>query len=238
MGFFGDMVKVFKKRDLAFIESREVCEGVYSFSFEKGEDIAWEAGQHGLFTLTHKKISGGTKPFTVISLPSDNVIQIAMRIGDNPSEFKKGMLELKRGMTVKISGPVGPFTFKDSQPALFIAGGIGITPFLAMLKQVERDGNAKDKPIRLLYVDSRKQFPFKETLDAMASRQTVDVIYLESSEDLNLEIDKFADIHKNNGAYFVAGPKPIVDATSAYLQKKQISGGQIKKDAFWGYNSL
>ena len=89
--------------------------------------------------ITHKKIKNPTKPFTVASAPTENVVRLTMRIGDNPSDFKKAMLELKQGMKVKMSGPVGSFYLKDNNPSLLIAGGIGITPFRSILKQVEAE---------------------------------------------------------------------------------------------------
>ncbi|WP_329958829.1 hypothetical protein [Sporosarcina sp. G11-34] len=54
-------------------------------------------------------------------------------------------MELKQGMHVKMSGPVGDFYLKDNNPSLLIAGGIGITPFRSILKQLETEGNGTDK---------------------------------------------------------------------------------------------
>ena len=59
MSFFKDAIAIFKKRELAFIESYKESENVYTFLFEKEKDVTWKAGQHGLFTITHKKIKNG-----------------------------------------------------------------------------------------------------------------------------------------------------------------------------------
>lgn len=98
MSFFKDMIAVFKKRELLLLERYEEAEGVYTFLFEKPDDLTWEAGQHGLFTITHKKIKNATRPFTVASAPAENVVKLTMRIKDNPSDFKQEMLELKQGI--------------------------------------------------------------------------------------------------------------------------------------------
>lgn len=113
MGFFQDMVRVFQKRDITFIESFKESDYAYSFLFEKEKDVNWIAGQHGLFTIVHKKIKNPLKPFTVASAPSENVIRLTMGVGTEPSEFKQAMLELKPGMKVKMSGPVGGFSLQD-----------------------------------------------------------------------------------------------------------------------------
>lgn len=107
MSFFQDMFAVFKKRELPLMESRKESEDVYSFLFEKDKDLTWKAGQYGLFSITHKTIKNPTKPFSLAAAPAENMVKITTRIGENPSDFKKALLELKPGMKIKMSGPVG-----------------------------------------------------------------------------------------------------------------------------------
>jgi ferredoxin-NADP reductase len=235
MSFFQDTLSIFKKRELLFLESFKESEDVYSFLFEKEKDLNWKAGQHGLFNITHKKIKNPIRPFTVASAPSENVVRLTMRISDNPSDFKKAMLELKQGMKVKMSGPVGGFYLKDNSPSLLIAGGIGITPFRSILKQIEAEGNADEKQIHLLYLDSNKSFIAKDELDKIANNTTITVTYLDSKNDLHQEIDKFSNLYKNTSNYFIAGPKSLVESISTYLQNQNISKRNIKKDTFFGY---
>ena len=188
-----------------------------------------------MFSITHKKIKNSTKPFTVASAPTENVVRLTMSIGDNPSDFKKAMLELKQGMKVKMTGPVGSFYLKDNNPSHLIAGGIGITPFRSILKQVEAEWNGAEKQIELLYMDSKKSYLFKDEMDEIANKTSISVTYLDSRENLHQEIDKFATLNKNNGNYFIAGPKSMVDSISTYLQNNNVSKRNIKKDAFYGY---
>ncbi|WP_075619173.1 FAD-dependent oxidoreductase [Paenisporosarcina indica] len=235
MSFFQDILPIFKKRELLFLESYKESEDVYTFLFEKEKDLTWKAGQHGLFSITHKKIKKPTRPFTLPSASIENIVQITMKINDNPSEFKKAMLELKKGMKVSMSGPVGSFYLKDNSPSLLVAGGIGITPFRSMLKQIEAEGNRVEKQIHLLYIDSNKSFIYKEELDAIANNPSISVTYLDSRDDLYQEIHKFTALYKNDGKYLIAGPKEMVDSTSVYLQNHNISKKNIKKDAFYGY---
>ena len=235
MGFVKDVLAIFKKRDILFLERYKESENVYTFVFEKDKDITWKAGQHGLFNITHKSIKNSIKPFTVATAPEEDTIKITTSIGDNPSEFKKALLELDKGMKLKLSGPVGGFYLKDNSPTLLIAGGIGITPFRAILKQLEAEGNGIEKQIHLLYMDSRNSFIYKAELDRIAKNTSISVTYLDSRDDLHLEIDKFTGLYKNNGKYFIAGPKTMVNDISTYLQNNNISKRNIKKDAFFGY---
>ena len=235
MSFFQDTLSIFKKRELLFLESYKESEDIYTFLFEKEKSLTWKAGQHGLFNIIHKKIKNAIRPFTVASAPTENVVRLTMRISDNPSDFKKAMLELKQGMKIKLSGPVGNFYLKDNSPSLLIAGGIGITPFRAILKQIEAEGSSIEKPINLLYLDSNKSYIYKNELDRIANNTSINVTYLDSRNDLHQEIDKFNSLYKNNGKYFIAGPKSMVEDVSTYLQNNNVSKRNIKKDAFFGY---
>lgn len=233
MGFFQDMIAVFKKRQLVFIESYKESDDVYTFVFEKEKNLTWEAGQHGLFSITHKKVKNPTKPFTIAAAPSENVLKLTMKINDKPSDFKKAMLELKQGMTIGMSGPLGSFNVNDDRPTVLIAGGIGITPFRSIVKKIEAEGKGNKKPIHLLYMDSEKSYLFKDEIDA--NNASISTTYLDSRDNLHQEINKLANLYQNNGQYLIAGPKSMVDSISSYLQNNSISKKNIKKDAFYGY---
>ncbi|SFK04722.1 NAD(P)H-flavin reductase [Halobacillus dabanensis] len=235
MSFFQDALAMFKKRDLLFLESYKETEDVYTFLFQKENDLNWKAGQHGLFTITHKKIKNKTRPFTVASAPAEGVVRISTRISEKPSEFKQAMLELKQGMTINMTGPLGSFNPEDNKPSLLIAGGIGITPFRSILKQIELEEKGIKKPMQLLYLDSNKSFIFKDELDAIANHPLISVTYLDSRDGLYQEIDTFTTLNEGDGQYFIAGSKSMVKSISDFLKSNQVPKKNIKKDAFYGY---
>ncbi|MGG0670941.1 FAD-dependent oxidoreductase [Sporosarcina koreensis] len=235
MSFIKDAISIFKKRELAFKESYKETENVYTFRFEKENDVTWKAGQHGLFSISHKKIKNGTRPISVASAPTEDIVQLTLGISDTPSEFKKAMLELKPGMKVSMSGPVGSFYLTDEGPSVLIAGGIGITPFRSMLKQIEAEGNGVGKEIHLLYMDSKGSFVFKDELDEIAKNTSIIVNYFDTRNDLHQEITTLSSLYQNNGKYYIAGPKSMVESISAHLQRNAISKKSIKKDVFFGY---
>lgn len=235
MSFVQDVLGIFKKRALLFLESYKESENVYTFVFEKDKDVTWKAGQHGLFDITHKTIKNSIRPFSVAAAPAENTIKITTRISDSPSDFKKALLELEKGMKIKMSGPVGSFYLKDHSPTLLIAGGMGITPFRSMLKQIEAEGRRDEQQIHLLYMDSNKLYLFKDELDNIANKTSISVTYLHSRDHVLREIDAFITSYTNNGKYFIAGPKSMVDSISTHLQNNHISKRNIKKDVFFGY---
>lgn len=234
MSFFKDMISVFRKRELILIESSRESEDVHTFAFKKDKDLTWTAGQYGLFSITHKKIKNPTKPFSIASAPTENVVKITTRISDNPSEFKQAMLELQPGMKIKMGGPVGSFQLEQESPSLLVAAGIGITPFRSILKEMSALGKQTKHPIHLLYLDSKPSYLFQDELEALAKPASVHITYLGSRDELEQEISKFIPQHRDQGKYFIAGPKSMVESITTFLQNHNISKRNIKKDAFFG----
>lgn len=236
MSFLEDVLPITKKKELFFIGKIKETNDVYTFVFQKPLDLNWKAGQHGIFHIVHKKIKNPTRPFSVASAPSEKDLRVSMKIGESPSEFKQAMMELEPGMKIAMRGPVGPLYLKENRPSLMLAGGIGITPFRSILKEVEMKGKEGGKNIRLLYLDSQSHYLYHEELDEVAKNTSLELIYLNDREQFYKEIDQFVLQRKETGQYFVGGPKPMVDSVSNYLKKKRIHRKNIKKDAFFGYN--
>ncbi|WHY77825.1 FAD-dependent oxidoreductase [Neobacillus sp. WH10] len=235
MGFFQDISPIFKKREIVFIESYKESVDVYTFIFEKEKDLKWKAGQHGVFSILHKTIKKPTRPFSVASAPSESMLKLSMKISDNPSDFKRAMLELKQGMKISMRGPIGPLYIDDNSPSLLIAGGIGITPFRSIVKEIENEGNESANQISLLYIDSKGSFIYKDELNELSKNTSINVSYLTSREDLYKEVDHFSSKYRNTAKYYLGGSKTMVDTITSYLKKKQVFKRNIKKDVFIGY---
>ena len=235
MGFIQDILPLFRKIDITFSESYKDLNNVHSFIFEKGEDVNWKAGQHGIFTITHKKIKKSTRPFSVASSASEGVIKLTMKISDNPSEFKQAMLELKKDMKISMRGPIGPLYINEANPSLLVAGGIGITPFRAMLKEFEIKDGQIPSILHLLYIDSQGSFVYKDELEAIAKNIPLKVDYISSKNELYNHIETFTTSYSNMGKYYLGGPKSMVDTVSEFLKGKDIKKSNIKKDVFFGY---
>ena len=233
MGFLKDAAAVFKKKKLVFKERRQIGGDVYTFRFEKPEELSWRAGQHGLFTITHKKVKPPTKPFTISSSPREDVIEMTTRIDDRPSDYKQALLELEPGMEMTMSGPVGSFHTDDGERMVFIAGGIGITPFHAMLRELsDADIRAETPPI-LLYVDGEGRFTYSEELSVITDRGIAEVHFIESSEELHKELELLEGTDVEN--YLIAGPYSMVESVSKHLVGTGVPKKNIRKETFIGY---
>ncbi len=235
MNFKKDILPIVKKYPLVFKRKVQEVEDIYTFYFDAGKSIDWEAGQHGIFLM---KFTQAKKPFRVFSLasiPSEGHIEISTKVGEKPSEFKQVLLDLEPGDKISMRGPVGPFYVDEEKPRLFIAGGIGITPYRAIIRDLRINNKKLDKETRLLYLDSNEAFIYGEELGEAEKTEGISIHYLRKREQLYEEIDRFIDKYQNDGVYFVAGPKPMTKGIEKALKDKGIDGKNIKIDGFIGY---
>jgi ferredoxin-NADP reductase len=114
----------------------EVAEGTMAFQFEKPKHFVFKAGQYIDLTLSgsHPGLPNGlTHTFSITSSPFEGELVVTTRMRD--TVFKRAISILPVGSGVRIEGPMGSFGLhkNTARPAIFLAGGIGIAPFLSML---------------------------------------------------------------------------------------------------------
>ncbi|MGC2288379.1 MAG: FAD-dependent oxidoreductase, partial [Thermoplasmata archaeon] len=91
---------------------------------------------------------GAVRTFSMSSSPSETGhIAVTCKISDTP--FKQALARLQPGDTVEVIGPLGSFLLDGGRPSVFLAGGIGITPFRGMFRYAADSGDPH--PRRLLY---------------------------------------------------------------------------------------
>jgi ferredoxin-NADP reductase len=136
----------------------EVAAGTMAFQFEKPRDFVFRAGQYIDLTLSesHPGLSNGlTHTFSIASSPFDEELLVTTRIRN--TVFKQALSVLPIGSRVRIEGPMGSFSLHNNaaRPAVFLAGGIGIAPFLSMVSHATAE--KLRHPIVLFYANRNLQ---------------------------------------------------------------------------------
>ena len=116
-----------------------VAAGTMAFHFSKPSGFTHLAGQSMLLTLVGPEqtdAEGDSRTFTIASAPHESELMVATRMRD--TTFKRVLKTAPEGTPVRIDGPNGDMVLHGdaTRPAVFLAGGIGITPFLAMIRDV------------------------------------------------------------------------------------------------------
>jgi ferredoxin-NADP reductase/nitrite reductase/ring-hydroxylating ferredoxin subunit len=246
------------------LKERQVLEGtdILSLKFNKqAEDnnriFDYVAGQFAFFDIgeVYDDPKGPIRHFTLASSPTEEFILISTRIRDSP--YKKKLDSLQIGTTVKVCGPQGKFTLHEeySNPAIFLSGGIGVTPFRSMIKYA----TDKNLHIRIIMLDSnrsRQNILFKNDFDKCAdTNKSLKIVYTitEEQKEQNKNGDdgwkgekgridvamlkrylNSDDLEK--GIFYICGPPAMVKAMQDILEVDlQIPAERIKIEEFTGY---
>ena len=220
---------------LTLKEKKQETPSVQSFIFDVDNSLEWRAGQYLHYVLHHEPTDdrGSDRWFTISSAPHEGFVMLTTRFAkDNGSSFKKELEGLNVGDTVEFSDLDGDFVLENVKAKyVFIAGGIGITPYRAILKDLENKGNNVD--IILLYSNRDSNFVFKDELDNI-SNPHFKVKYIEGKVDEKHIKDNVSDI--KDRIFYISGPEGMVDSIGEELKGLGVSEDNIKQDWFPGYD--
>ncbi len=230
----------------------DVADGTMAFHFEKPEGFLYKAGQFADWTLIdppETDAEGDTRGFSLTSAPYEKDLRIATRMRD--TAFKRVLRHLPDGTQLKLDAPYGSFTLHNNPaiPAVFLTGGIGITPVRSMV--LEATDKASSRRIALFYsnrgpedaafLDALRQvatqnahFTFVPTMTKMEHARepwTGETGYVTKAmlgrylDDLTVPI------------YYCSGPATLVSAMRKLLNDAGVDDDNIRTEEFTGYST-
>jgi len=224
-----------KKIQLPILEQKIIAEQTCEVSFDLSEkEFIFLAGQYIRLTLPkllYADPQGASRIFSIASSPNNkNKLTVVFR--QSGSGFKKTLMELAPGSLVEIEGPFGYLTFpKDlSHPLVFIAGGVGIAPFLSMIRfTTEQKLNC---PITLLYGNKDiESAAYLEELETIAKQNPNFLLKNKFGYiDENFIRESVNDL--NNPLWYIAGPPKMVDEMRQLLARLGIEEKKIYFENF------
>jgi len=206
---------------LTFVDKQLETDDIYTFHFSIKSKLNHKAGQHGLFVLPRFY---RPHPFTLSSSPDEKYVSFSTHTATG-SKYKNKLLKMEPGEKMFLFGPVLNFTFaKDQTKHVFLAQGIGITPFRSMLAYAK----AHQLPVTttLIHVDG-KGHAFKEL-----TSQSATTSFYPTNPDEFRELVGQQDI---NQTFYLSGNPKFVSATKDLLTEIGVQTTSIKTDSFLGY---
>lgn len=223
---------------VTLIEKIRKTKDIYSFIFKPEKQVIWKAGQHIFLKIPHPNPDnrGIIRHFTISSAPVEKNISITSRFDiEKGSSFKKALLKLKTGSTVEAFNLRGNFIIKDLKAKyVFIAGGIGITPYRSILLDLSNKNNSVN--IILLYGNKDQDIVFKDTLDAIESKyKWLKIYYIVEPQIIDEEILKNKVQDFKERIFYISGSLNMVKTVQNILLRLNIKESSILKDYFPGY---
>lgn len=222
---------------LTLFEKEHLVDNIWAFRFKPSEPLTWVAGQYVRVELPHDNPDDeGTKRwFTNSAAPYEGILQITTRVTD--TTFKQTLFQLEIGSTnlQLIEAPEGDFVWQNSElPIVFVAGGIGVTPFRSIIKQRIHDNQPVN--VSLVYGSRTPEVPFKNELtEWMSADPTLKVHYVSgdplTAENLAAEVPTL-----NSSLVYLSGPEPMVEALGDGLKSRGLPEAQLKQDFFPNYD--
>ena len=216
---------------LVLREQQHIARDTYRMVFEKPEGLSFEPGQSIRVFFAD---SDESRTFTILDAPGDPVLSFAFR--NTRSSFKKRLLALSAGEEIEAEGPFGE-RFRlhaDTEiPAVFIAGGIGITPFYSIRRHIEQS-NALYQTLLLSVNRKPCDAAFHEELEAHANtRHRFASLFTRSYNEAGRRTpfdEAYVRSHivsAEEAFFYVAGPPLMVAATVGILERIGVSPMRI-----------
>lgn len=232
------------KHTVKLIKKEEVANGTMAFHLEKPEGFTYKAGQNADFTIVNPPETdeeGNTRPFSFASSPEESDLYFATRMRD--TAFKRTLKNCEE-LTIEFDGPMGDFTLhqKEERPAIFLIGGIGITPIYSIIK----DATSRNLPHKLyLFYSNRtqKDAAFLADLKILKDRNSNFTFVPTFTDEEVTEAEKGyinADMIKqhatiDNAVFYLSGPSAMVTAMRKTLSEMGVIDDDIKTEEFSGY---
>lgn len=226
---------------LRLIEKRrEAADATTSFIFYPDHSFQWQAGQFLHYVLPHTDADEreDDRYFTIASAPQEKNVRLTARFSNGTgSTFKRALQTLPFGATIEAGELGGEFVIDDpARECIFIAGGIGITPFRAMLVDLDRRG--VDIKATLLYSNRDNDIVFKRQLDELARKHPhFHIQYVISPDHLDKRVLAPVVKASPDALFFISGPEPMVQALGKTLAELGLPEDRIKQDCFPGYEA-
>lgn len=227
----------------------KLAPGIVDFAFKPSHELAFVPGQYMEFTLdhSHPDSRGNRRCFTLASSPTEKLVHLGIRFYEPGSTFKQAIYRIDSRTTLLAGQIAGDFTLPadPTQKLVFIAGGIGITPFRSMLKYLIDSQQRRD--IVLFYVNKTAQeIVYTDVLNAAQTRLGVKTFYTLTDTTavprswtgfvgkIHEQMIQWAVPDFQERTYYVSGPPEMVRACEGVLKRLHVKHDQIKKDFFPG----
>lgn len=222
------------------VDKKQEAPHTYSYIFRTDKKLDYIAGQFIELGITLHPASNALAKrwFSLSSSPTEQHLMITTRIEDGTTEFKATLQALQEGAEVSISGAMGDFVLPidESIPLVFMASGIGITPYRSIIKWLS--DSSQQRNITLLRVVRDGQDKVFEDVFGHYPLTRYVTVQKSASQDI-LEAESLLQLANNDTMLlYTAGPEPLVESIKNDLITHGFPEQRIVTDFFPGYKNV
>jgi ferredoxin-NADP reductase len=246
---FSYMVSPKDKLLLKLKEKARLADDVWDFVFVGSKRLAFSPGQYLEWTLGHENVDsrGNRRYFTIASSPTENGILLGVKFYNPPSSFKKSISNFEVGSEIVASQLAGDFTMPadKNKKLVFIAGGIGVTPFRSMIKYMLDTNERRD--VVLFYSNrNASDIVYKNILEEAYQKLRFRTVYTLTDTEVPLNwtgkvgyvdskmiAEEVPDWRERT--FYISGSHSMVAAFEKTLRGMGVAKKRIKTDFFPGF---
>jgi ferredoxin-NADP reductase len=234
---------------LTLKEKIRVAPDIYDFIFMPDRKLAFSPGQYMEWTLGHDDpdTRGNRRYFTLASSPTEDQLRLGVKFYPNGSSFKQALLKMDHQQEIVATQLAGDFVLPNNpnQKCVFIAGGVGVTPFRSMIKYL-MDTRQK-RSIVLFYVNrSINDIIYKDVFDKAQKQLGLKTIYTVTDPSglpanwpgkvgrITPDLIKAEVPDYQHCVFYISGPRSMVDSFTESLRQLHVPSTHIKTDFFAG----
>ncbi len=247
---FSYIVSPKEKLLLTLKEKIRIAPNIYDFVFNLKKPISFRPGQYMEWTFGHPNADkrGNRRYFTLASSPTELTMRIGVRFYDKPSSFKQSLLAMTSTTPILAGQLAGDFVLPNDpkQKIVFIAGGIGVTPYRSMVKYLL--DTHQSRSIILLYANKTvDEIVYTDVFEAAKKTFGMKTVYTLTDKDrvppnwsgsvgridpnkIQTEIPDYKE-----RIFYISGPNALVTSFEELLRSMGIPPQQIKTDFFPGF---
>jgi ferredoxin-NADP reductase len=229
---------------------KEVAVDTMAFGFQRPPGFDFKAGQFTNITLSNPPQTdegGNTRTFSIASPPHENELVFATRM--RGTAFKRSLMEMPLGTEVNIAPAMGSFTLHENpaKAAVFLAGGIGITPFLSIVRQAHKEclkqelylfySNRRPEDAAFLEILStlEKTNPYFRFIGTMTKMSTSENVWRGETGSIDREkLSRYLPSLRGP-IYYIAGPPALVVGMRQILAESGVDDDHVQSEDFDGY---
>lgn len=215
------------------ISTEHLTHDVLRIVVEKPKDLTFEPGQATDVSINKAGWKEELRPFTFTSLPAEDYLEFTIKTYPSHNGVTQELLSVAPGDELMLHDVYGAITYQGE--GIFLAGGAGVTPFIAIFKELEENNRIGQN--KLIFANKTQADIIHESkFNALLGDNFVNVLSEEERDGfehgyITAELIK-KHIDQNTNYFYLCGPEPMMEAIEKHLSSLGVAEGAIVKESF------